>query len=91
MRKSKLPSFLALSGDPLTCTAVESLREGSVNCLILLKNLSRYTETELKAILVLELQRCEPRKMVMDKVHARYCKLVRKSQRDELFKCANLK
>ncbi len=91
MSKNKLPKFLFFYEEEIAVEAVEVLREQAINCLTILKNLSSYSKPELIALLILELQRKEPRRMVLDKVHARYCKLVRQGQCKELFECANLK
>lgn len=70
---------------------VEDAKPKMSNCLGLIKNLSNYSHEEILIMLHCELSRDFPRAWVVDKLHARTCKLTRQEQRGELSKIVKLK
>ena len=70
---------------------VEAVKPKMSNCLKLVQNLSGYSHEEMLIMLHCELSKDAPRAWVVDKLHARTCKLTRQEQKVELSKIVKLK
>lgn len=70
---------------------VEAVKPKMSNCLKLVQNLSGYSHEEILIMLHCELSKDAPRAWVIDKLHARTCKLTRQEQKGELSKIVELK
>ena len=70
---------------------VEAVKPKMSNCLKLVQNLSQYSHEEILIMLHCELSKDAPRGWVVDKLHARTCKLTRQEQKVELSKIVKLK
>ncbi len=70
---------------------VEAATPKMSNCLKLVQNLSDYSHEEILIMLHCELSKEEPRGWVVNKLHARTCKLTRHEQKVELSKIVKLK
>ena len=89
----ELPQFLIDAVRPVKGlrSKVDALTPRMSNCLNLVKVLSNYTHEEILIMLHCELMKDSPRGWVVDKLHARTCKLTRQEQRAELSKIVELK
>ena len=72
-------------------TRIEELRAGMSNCLELVRKMSKFSRSDITIMIYKEMQSEEPRWMVIDKLHARACKLRRLEQREELAICLKRK
>ena len=61
------------------------------NCLTLLRNLRKFSRCQIANMICMELNSTSPRRMVVDKLHARYIRLIRTEQMRELDKCLKQK
>jgi len=89
---NKLPDWLKaeinkISSEVFTKDIERLEKENQGNCLALVKKLGTFSKKELIILLWKEVQREYPRSFVLDKVHARLCKLIRLEQRGELLAC----
>ncbi len=89
----ELPQFLIDAVRPVEDlrAKVEELTPKMSNCLKCIGELATYSHEEILIMLHCELMKDAPRGWVVDKLHARTCKLTRQEQRAELSKIVDLK
>jgi hypothetical protein len=70
---------------------VDAVKPEMENCVKLIGKLSKFSHEEILIMLHCELSKDAPRAWVIDKLHARTCKLTRREQKAELSKIVKLK